>query len=215
MDIVERTIRTYDKIASPYCEKTRDQTFLQWEEEYIEKLLSLIDAPTPRVLDVGCGDGRHCPVIEKLGGKAVGIDLSDSMLEESRKLYPDGAFRKMDQRRLLFDDDSFDGIWSSGSIYHVTKADVGKVIAGFARVLRPGGVAAVNFKLGRGEGLEQNPKSYGGSPRYFAYYAKEEMTALFESSGFTELSSCTYPEEIFGDNLQQMWFGLGLGRKEA
>ncbi len=207
MDIVNQTIRTYDKIATEYCAKTRQETFLEIEEEYIEKLISYISAPVPRILDVGCGDGRHCEMIDRSGAKSIGIDLSDAMLDESRKLHPMGDFRKMDQRELLFDNDSFDGIWSSGSIYHVIKADVGKVIAEFARVLRPGGVAAVNFKLGRGEGLEQNPKSYDGSPRYFAYYTKDEMTDLFRALGLREISSRTFPEQIYGDDIQQMWFG--------
>jgi ubiquinone/menaquinone biosynthesis C-methylase UbiE len=208
LDIVSQTIGTYDKIASAYCEKTRRQEFLVQEEEYIEKLLSYISAPIPQVLDVGCGDARHCPMIEKFGAKTIGVDLSDSMLAESRKLHPSGDFRKMDMRNLLFSDDRFDAIWSSGSIYHVTKADIRKVIAEFARVLKPSGAVGLNFKLGDGEGLEQNPKSYGESPRYFAYYTKDEMIRLFAASGFTKLSSTTFPEQIFGDDIQQMWFGL-------
>ena len=172
------------------------------------KLLAHIPESAPLILDVGCGDGRHCAIIEKNQAKAVGIDLSESMLQESRTLFPEGDFRKMDMRRQLFDDDSFDGIWSSGSIYHVTKADVRTVIAEFARVLKTDGVIAFNFKLGEGEGLDQNPKSYGGSPRYFAYYTEREMKELFEGSGFRQLDSCAFPEEIFGDDIQQMWFKL-------
>lgn len=213
MNIVEKTIQTYNRTAAPYCAKTRREEFLKQEEEYIKKMLSLISAPAPLILDVGCGDGRQCATIEKLGAKAVGIDLSDGMLDESRILYPEGDFRRMDMRRLAFGDDSFDGIWSSGSIYHVTKADIGKVIAEFARVLRPGGVVALNFKLGDGEGLEQKPKSYSGpvegdTPRYFAYYTKAEMTSLFAQHGFHEFTSTTFPQEIFGDDIQMMWFGL-------
>ena len=76
----------------------------------------------------------------------------------------------------------------------------------FRRVLKMNGVVAVNFKLGHGEGMEANPKSYSGSPRYFAYYTADEMKDMFSSFGFEELESCAYPEEIFGDNIQQMWF---------
>ena len=111
-------------------------------------------------------------------------------------------------RRLLFDDDSFDGIWSSGSIYHVGKESVIGVIEEFARVLRPGGAMAVNFKFGEGESMEQNPKSHGGSPRYFAYYTEPEMRDLVRAAGFAVLDSHRFPEEIFGDIVQQMWFRL-------
>ena len=206
MDVVRQTIQTYDRIAPDYCKKTRQSKFLEWEESYIKKLLLFISKSDPLILDVGCGDGRHTILIERNGGRAIGIDLSKNMIEEARSLYPDGDFRKMDMRRLLFDNNSFEGIWASGSIYHVTKSEARKVIREFRRVLKVDGVVAVNFKLGSGEGMEANPKSYSGSPRYFAYYTRDEMKDMFSSFGFEELESCTYPEEIFGDNLQQMWF---------
>ena len=206
MDVVQQTIQTYDRIAPDYCKKTRQSKFLEWEESYIKKLLLFISKSDPLILDVGCGDGRHTILIERNGGRAIGIDLSKNMIEEARSLYPVGDFRKMDMRRLFFDNNSFEGIWASGSIYHVTKSEARKVIREFRRVLKVDGVVAVNFKLGSGEGMEANPKSYSGSPRYFAYYTRNEMRNMFSNFGFEELESCTYPEEIFGDNIQQMWF---------
>lgn len=206
MDTVRQTVETYDRIAHDYCGKTRQSKFLEWEESYIKKLLSFIPTKNPLILDVGCGDGRHCILIDKNGGRATGIDLSKSMLTEAQTLYPNGDFRQEDMRKLSFADESFDGIWSSGSIYHVTKSDAKKVIEEFSRVLKPQGVVAISFKLGHGEGMEANPKSYSGSPRYFAYYTRDEMKDMFSRFGFEELESCTYPEEIFGANNQQMWF---------
>ena len=206
MDVIQQTIQTYDKIAYDYCTKTRQPKFLEWEENYIKKMLSLISEPNPLILDVGCGDGRHTIPIERNGGRAIGIDLSKNMLKEAKSLYPNGDFREMDMRKLSFDNEFFDGIWSSGSIYHVTKSDIKNVIKEFKRVLKTDGVIAIIFKLGQGEGLQANPKSYSGSPRYFAYYTEEEMKDIFTSFGFEELDSCTYPEEILGDNIQQMWF---------
>jgi len=208
MDIVEQTIQTYDKIAPEYCRKTRQPKLLDWEEGYIRRLLSHMVASDPLILDVGCADGRHCLLIERNGGESIGIDLSENMLEEAHRHYPAGDFRKMDMRSLLFEDDSFDGIWSSGSIYHIMKSDIRKVIGEFRRVLRADGAVGINFKLGEGEGLEDNPKSYGGSPRYFAYYSVQNMKDLFEGSGFEELESCTFPEDIFSNTIQQMWFRL-------
>ena len=79
------------------------------------------------------------------------------------------------------------------------------MFAGFHQVLKENGVIGLSYKLGGGEGLEANPKSYGGSPRYFAYYSKNEMDSLLAGSGFTELDSRMYPEEIFGDNIIQVW----------
>ncbi len=205
--IVTRTTRTYDTIASEYCRKTRQQKFLKWETVYVERLLSSIKQPAPRVLDVGCGDGRHCRIIEELSGSAVGIDLSWSMIGEARTYYPRGHYCIMDMCALAFRSNCFDGIWASGSIYHVPKRAVGQVVQGFKRVLKRQGVIAVSFKLGRGEGLEDNPRSYRGSPRYFAYYTDDEMATIFSRAGFSTIASCVYPEDVYGDGIQQMWFG--------
>ena len=206
MDPIEQTRETYDSIAPDYCKRTRQQKYLEWEDSYIKKMLSFLPDHRPLILDVGCGDGRHCKLFHDNGAKAIGIDLSDAMLEESIKYFPGGDFRKMNMMTLDFSDNYFDGIWSSGSIYHVPKKDINKVIQEFARVLKPRGIVAVNFKLGKGEGMESEPKSYGGSPRFFAYYSLEEMEDLFRNSNFEILKSCNYPEEVFGDNLVQIWF---------
>jgi ubiquinone/menaquinone biosynthesis C-methylase UbiE len=208
MDVVEQTAQTYDRIAAEYCKKTREPRFLEWEEGYIKKLLAYISSKEPLILNVGCGDGRDNIHIEKNGGKAIGIDLSDGMLKEARNLHPEGDFRKMDMRNLAFEDNFFDGIWASGSIYHVPKSDVHRIISEFVRTLKAEGVLSLNFKLGEGEGLEANPKSYGGYPRYFAYYTRQEMKDIIEGFGFREIDSCQYPEEVFHDRIQQMWFRL-------
>ena len=205
MNEISQTIETYNKIAPSYCIKTRLKKYLDWEEQYIKKLLLYCNTKRPKVLDVGCGDGRHCLLIDKNGGKSVGIDLSKSMIAEAREYYPDGDYKVMNMTKLEFEDKTFDAIWSSGSIYHITKEDVGKVFKEFRRVLKENGVLGLNYKLGSGEGLEVNPKSYGGSPRYFAYYYMDEMDSLLAASGFAELNAQTYPEEIFGDDIIQVW----------
>ena len=206
MDPVEQTRETYDRIAPEYCKRTRQDKYLDWENSYIQKMLSFIAGSPPLILDVGCGDGRHCKQFHENGARAIGIDLSDSMLAESRKYFPAGDFRKMNMLALDFPDGHFNGIWSSGSIYHVTKSEIGKVISEFARVLKPRGIVAVNFKLGEGEGIMESPSSFGGGARYFAFYSLDEMENLFRNAGFEMLKSCNYPEEVFGDDLVQMWF---------
>jgi ubiquinone/menaquinone biosynthesis C-methylase UbiE len=206
-DVVKRTIRTYDAIAPEYCRKTRQQRFLDWEREYIKRLLSSIKQPSPHVLDVGCGDGRHCRIIEELGGSAIGVDRSWNMIAEARRYYPQGHYCIMDMCALAFRSAWFDGLWASGSIYHVPKSTVEKVIKGFKRILKRQGVIAVSFKNGRGEGLEENPRSYGGAPRFFAYYTENEMEDVFSRAGFSKIASCAYPENVYGDGIQQMWFG--------
>jgi ubiquinone/menaquinone biosynthesis C-methylase UbiE len=134
------TVQAYNRIAPEYCRRTRQKKYLQWEEKYITKMLELVAKNNPLILDVGCGDGRHCMIIEKYNGRAIGIDLSKSMIKECNKLYSKGDFRVMDMRALNFKDDYFDGIWASGSIYHVPKSEVIYIIKEFKRVINNSGV---------------------------------------------------------------------------
>jgi len=59
-----------------------------------------------KILDIGCGTGRHSIELTKRGYKITGIDLSESLLKRARekalaqKLHVD--FRKIDARELPF-----------------------------------------------------------------------------------------------------------------
>jgi ubiquinone/menaquinone biosynthesis C-methylase UbiE len=127
------------------------------------------------------------------------------MLVEAKKAFPGIDFVQMDMRSLLFPDNSFAGVWANGCIYHIQKKDIRLVLAEVKRVLKPSGVFSFNFKLGNGEKMEQNPKSYGGKPRFYSYYETEEMKALIGESVLRMIESGPYPEEIFGEKITHVW----------
>jgi len=55
------------------------------ECEYLEKLWKLYSPhPVNRVLDLGCGTGRHSVLLSKVGYQVVGIDRSEAMLDQAR-----------------------------------------------------------------------------------------------------------------------------------
>ncbi|MHC4817406.1 MAG: class I SAM-dependent methyltransferase, partial [Planctomycetota bacterium] len=60
----------------------RSQEAAQGEAEFAARALGLPEGT--RVLDVACGAGRHARVLEKLGHRVVGIDLSRDLLAEAR-----------------------------------------------------------------------------------------------------------------------------------
>lgn len=52
----------------------------------VEFLLELLDLPRgSRILDMGCGTGRHAILMAQRGYRVTGVDLSDGMLAEARK----------------------------------------------------------------------------------------------------------------------------------
>jgi ubiquinone/menaquinone biosynthesis C-methylase UbiE len=62
-----------------------------------------------RILDIGCGTGRHSIELTKRGYRVTGIDLSDSMLkrakEKAAELGLQVDFQKHDARDLPFYDE--------------------------------------------------------------------------------------------------------------
>ena len=106
-----------------------------------------------RVLDLGCGFGRHSYEALKRGAEVVACDLARPEVEQvrdlARLLAAEGEVGKSvmaapvqgDALGLPFDDDSFDRVIASEVLEHIT--DDGSAFAELARVLRPGGRLAV------------------------------------------------------------------------
>jgi SAM-dependent methyltransferase len=100
--------------------------------------------PGQRVLDVGCGPGRHAQSLSRRGVQVVGVDISRRFL-----LLAAGAteaeFVRADARALPFSTASFDAAISlcQGG-FGLVGADDGRVLAEMARCVRPGGVVAVS-----------------------------------------------------------------------
>ena len=109
--------------------------------------------PADRVLDVGCGAGRHSFAMLRKGASVVALDYSMSEVESV-----DGMFRAMyfegeappgahaiavrgDAYRLPFPDESFDVIVAAEVLEHLP--DDARAFAELERVLKPGGRIAV------------------------------------------------------------------------
>ena len=109
--------------------------------------------PGERLLDVGCGAGRHAAEARRLGAHVVALDYSDvdakdaaGTLEAVTVDWPvartvSGSAMVGDTTRLPFPDASFDRIIAAEVFEHLP-VDL-PAIAECARVLRPGGTLAV------------------------------------------------------------------------
>jgi SAM-dependent methyltransferase len=98
--------------------------------------------PGMRVLDVGCGPGRHVAALGRLGLHVVGMDISMEFL----RLVDGGPVARADARRLPVAPGSFDAAISlcQGGFGLLGGEEDGVVLDEMARAVRPGGQVAVS-----------------------------------------------------------------------
>ncbi len=97
----------YESLFENYGEKYDQESFTQGtlgECDFIE--IELNSNKQLRILDVGCGTGRHAIELTKRGYNIIGIDLSEAQLTRARKKADDEHlkidFQQQDARNLTF-----------------------------------------------------------------------------------------------------------------
>jgi len=110
-------------------------------------LFTLGDVKGKRILDVGCAQGVYLDIIAKMGGAVAGQDICASSVNAASRVLRNNGFnadmKVGDATKLLFDDNSFDGIISADFFEHITYGEKVKVISEAYRVLKPGGVFTI------------------------------------------------------------------------
>ena len=94
------------------------------------------------ILDIGCGAGRTSFYFRNFTDKYVGVDYSESMINVSKKCYPELEFQHCDARDLSrFNDKSFDFIiFSYNGIDYITNDDRLTVFKEIKRILKDDGM---------------------------------------------------------------------------
>jgi len=114
-----------------------------------------------RVLDLGCGNGRHAIYFAREGFTASGIDISETAVEWAKQWAAregfDVDFRVGEISKLPYESETFDVIVSHGVLDHVPMEQARKAMDEAARILTPGGLFYFDLKsaddvdFGRGQ----------------------------------------------------------------
>ena len=167
---VTETLTAYEVAADSYAAKTRE---FNGNSSLKAELDSLAAHTTGDLLDADAGAGRDAWYLAGLGRQVMALDASPGLL---RRIAPHPCIRKIvgDVRKIPLDDASVGGVWCSAVLLHLDPAGVQRALREFARVMRPGGLAQVSVKEGRGH--ESTPMAgFPGYRRHFYYYQAHEL----------------------------------------
>ncbi|WP_122087963.1 methyltransferase domain-containing protein [Halalkalicoccus subterraneus] len=183
MGVLENKARA--RLFYKYLSKVYDRInpFI-WNEAMRGQALSMLDIDeTDRVLDVGCGTGFATEGLLGYSDDVHGLDQSPHQLEKAwAKLgkHDPVTFYLGDAERLPFADDSFDVVWSSGSIEYWP--DPVATLAEIRRITKPGGqvlIVGPNYpKTGVMQKLADS---------IMLFYDAEEADRMFTEAGFEDV----------------------------
>ena len=115
------------------------------EIDFVVDALSL--AAGDRVLDVGCGPGRHAHELARRGVVVHGVDISQRFIDLATNAAPPGAtFERLDARALLFQAEFDAAICLCQGAFGLMTVDGDNeaVLSGIASALKPGGILALS-----------------------------------------------------------------------
>lgn len=153
-----------------------------------------------RVLDLGCGSGRHVVYLARNRFSVSGLDSSAEGIKMTRAwlrnegLKADLRFHSM-TKPLPFKDSFFHAVISVQVIHHATLAEILKVVKEIARVLKKDGVVYVTVPKLRNQAeafQEIEPGTFipldgleKGLPHH--YFTPEELGELFKDFEITDI----------------------------
>jgi ubiquinone/menaquinone biosynthesis C-methylase UbiE len=182
-DKFSSTIQTYNQHAAQFVthfERKLDTTEL-------DKFLRNV----PKggyILDAGCGSARDAAYFISKGYTVLGIDLSEGLLAEAKKIHPEVITQQMSLTEITLPNEVFDGVWCKAALLHLDRTDIPKVLNSFYRILKPSGTLFIQTKEGEGEGTQPVPFDETMT-RMFTFFSIEEMTELLKQTGFKLLES--------------------------
>ena len=199
LKIIEQNKDSYNQIAQEF---SQSRTRL-WPEIYDFKKQMQIHG-SPRVLDLGCGNGRLLELFKGTGIEYHGLDISRKLLGiafgKAQELKIKAEFKTGDVLDLPYAENQFDYIFCLAVLNHIPSKELQiKALKEMRRVLLPAGALFMtNWNLWR---LSINSKknawrhglkkdiipAFGKSkaPLYYRAFTIKELNNLCKQAGFT------------------------------
>lgn len=155
------TVAVYDAGARAYCEEWLNQpppADLQalWQAHLIP------GAPT---VDIGSGSGRDADWLTRHGFPCEGVDASGGLVAEARQRFRELHFRVGQLPGLHgIPDAAYTNVICETVIMHLAAVDVAPAVISLRRILAPGGVIFLSWRVGEANTRDVAGRLYSAFP---------------------------------------------------
>lgn len=167
-----------------------------WNESMRDDCVEMLGvSEEDRVLDVGCGTGFATAALLERTPHVEALDQSEHQLAKAREKDELAGvdFVRGDAENLPYADDSFDAVWSSGSIeYWPSPVDA---LRETRRVTKSGGSVLVVGPR------RPNGRVFGAiADSIMLFYDEDEATRMFDEAGWVEIEHTLMGSEYVEDD---------------
>jgi ubiquinone/menaquinone biosynthesis C-methylase UbiE len=184
-----RSSTYHDQIwASVPADRPLDEGVRTWALETVARA-----GERPRVLDLGCGDGRISAALAEAGAEVTGVDPSEVALSRARVAHPGIEFvSPREDGSLPFADGSFEAVVSIKVLEHV--ADTQRLMSEARRVLAPGGRIAIAVPYhgrlsGAWHALTGFERMHDPLEPTLRFYTRRSLAALLGQFGYGDVEA--------------------------
>ncbi len=163
MDKKAQSIETYNKNSKLFIEKFNKYGA---RIDDIKRAFSYINKTNPKIVELGCGNGREAKEIVKHTDDYIGIDLSEKFTEEAKKELPSINFLLANFEEYIFPQE-VDIIFAFASLIHTNETSFKNILEKVYSALNKDGIFYISLK--HGEYKEVTKKVYLGTITDYLY----------------------------------------------
>jgi len=143
----ERTLAAYDAEAARFSA----DWLAQPAPDDLQELWRRFLVPGAPTADIGCGNGRDCDWLNRVGYPCTGYDASPVLLAEAHRLHPAWRFERACLPGLAeIGDGVFGNVICETVLMHLERGEVAAAVRSLDRILAPGGVIYLSWRTARG-----------------------------------------------------------------
>lgn len=167
------TIKSYNKGAKILARKFNE---IGPRTKDVEQGISFTNKKNPKVLEIGCGNGRDAKEILKFTNDYIGVDISEKMINLAKEYTSEGRFQTADIEEYEFPQ-NVDIIFAFASLLHFDKKSLNKIFNKAYDSLSNNGIFYISLKFGT---HQEKVKIDEFGSRFFYLYTEKDIKELIK-----------------------------------